>query len=95
MRVMNGKAKIMDLIKRMGIDFSGISDEDLEELITKAQEAKERRSEGRKKELWNNVRRAVQEYVMDFGVIELFTEDRKELLDADAFSIMGEINALD
>ena len=79
MRVMNGKAKIMDLIKRMGIDFSGMSDEDLEELITKAQEAKERRSEGRKKELWNNVRRAVQEYVMDFGVIELFTEDRKEL----------------
>ena len=72
-----------------------MSDEDLEELITKAQEAKERRSEGRKKELWNNVRRAVQEYVMDFGVIELFTEDRKELLDADAFSIMGEINALD
>ena len=85
----------MDLVKRMGIDFSGMSDEDLEELITKAQEAKERRSEGRKKELWNNVRRAVQEYVMDFGVIELFTEDRKELLDADAFSIMGEINALD
>ena len=89
MRVMNGKAKIMDLIKRMGIDFSGMSDEDLEELVTKA------RAEGRKKELWNKVRRAVQEYVMDFGVIELFTEDRKELLDADAFSIMGEINALD
>lgn len=85
----------MDLVKRMGIDFSGMSDEDLEELITKAQEAKERRSEGRKKELWNKIRRAVQEYVMDFGVIELFTEDRKELLDADAFSIMGEINALD
>lgn len=85
----------MDLVKRMGIDFSGMSDEDLEELIAKAQEAKERRSEGRKKELWNKVRRAVQEYVMDFGVIELFTEDRKELLDADAFSIMGEINALD
>ena len=89
MRVMNGKAKIMDLIKRMGIDFSGMSDEDLEELVTKV------RAERRKKELWNNVQRAVQEYVMDFGVIELFTEDRKELLDADAFSIMGEINALD
>ena len=89
MRVMNGKAKIMDLIKRMGIDFSGMSDEDLEELVTKA------RAERQKKELWNNVQRAVQEYVMDFGVIELFTEDRKELLDADAFSIMGEINALD
>lgn len=89
MRVMNGKTKIMDLIKRMGIDFSGMSDEDLEELVTKA------RVERRKKELWNNVQRAVQEYVMDFGVIELFTEDRKELLDADAFSIMGEINALD
>ena len=94
MRVMNGRAKIMDLVKRMGIDFSGMSDEDLEELITKAREAKERRSEGRKKELWNKVRRAVQEYVMDFGVIELFTEDGKELLDADAFSIIGEINAL-
>ena len=89
MRVMNGKAKIMDLIKRMGIDFSGMSDEDLEELVTKA------RAERQKKELWNNVQRAVQEYVMDFGVIELFTEDRKELLDADAFSIMGEINVLD
>ena len=89
MRVMNGKAKIMDLIKRMGIDFSGMSDEDLEELVTKT------RAERRKKELWNNVQRAVQEYVMDFGVIELFTEDRKELLDADAFSIMGEINVLD
>ena len=89
MRVMNGKTKIMDLIKRMGIDFSGMSDEDLEELVTKT------RAERRKKELWNNVQRAVQEYVMDFGVIELFTEDRKELLDADAFSIMGEINALD
>ena len=89
MRVMNGKTKIMDLIKRMGIDFSGMSDEDLEELVTKT------RAERRKKELWNNVQRAVQEYVMDFGVIELFTEDRKELLDADAFSIMGEINVLD
>ena len=94
MRVMNGRAKIMDLVKRMGIDFSDMSDEDLEELITKAREAKERRSEDRKKELWNKVRRAVQEYVMDFGVIELFTEDGKELLDADAFSIIGEINAL-
>ena len=89
MRVMSGRAKIMDLVKRMGIDFSGMSDEDLEELVTKT------RAERRKKELWNNVQRAVQEYVMDFGVIELFTEDRKELLDADAFSIMGEINALD
>ena len=89
MRVMNGKTKMMDLIKRMGIDFSGMSDEDLEEIVTKA------RAERRKKELWNNVQRAVQEYVMDFGVIELFTEDRKELLDADAFSIMGEINVLD
>ena len=36
MRVMNGKTKIMDLIKRMGIDFSGMSDEDVEELVTKA-----------------------------------------------------------
>ena len=39
MRVMNGKAKIMDLIKRMGIDFSGMSDEDLEELSQMEQPA--------------------------------------------------------
>ena len=94
MRVMSGRAKIMDLVKRMGIDFSGMSDEDLEELITKAQEAKERRSEGRKKELWNKVRRAVQEYVMDFGVIELFTEDGKELLEENEFRRKGEIKGL-
>ena len=92
MRVVNGKAKIMDLVKRMGIDFSGMSDEDLEELITKAQEAKERRSEDRKKELWNKVRRAVQNYVMECGMIELFTEDYNSTLDADSFRITGEIN---
>lgn len=94
MRVMNGKAKIMDLVKHMGIDFSGMSDEDLEELITKAQEAKERRSEGRKKELWNKVRRAVQNYVMECGMIKLVTEDYIFTLDADSFRIPGEINAL-
>lgn len=92
MRVMNGRAKIMDLVKRMGIDFSGMSDEDLEELITKAREAKERRSEDRKKELWNKVRRAVQNYVMEYGMIELFTEDYNFTLDADSFRITGEIN---
>ena len=92
MRVMNGRAKIMDLVKRMGIDFSGMSDEDLEELITKAREAKERRSEDRKKELWNKVRRAVQNYVMEYGMIELFTEDYNFTLDADSFRIPGEIN---
>lgn len=32
---------------------------------------------------------------MDFGMIELFTEDHNFTLDADAFSIPGEINPLD
>ena len=32
---------------------------------------------------------------MDFGMIELFTEDHSFMLDADSFSIPGEINPLD
>lgn len=34
-------------------------------------------------------------YIMDFGMIELFTEDHSFMLDADSFSIPGEINPLD
>lgn len=34
-------------------------------------------------------------YIMDCGMIELFTEDHNFTLDADAFSIPGEINPLD
>lgn len=49
----------------------------------------------REGDLWNNVRRAVNNYIMDFGMIELFTEDHSFMLDADSFSIPGEINPLD
>lgn len=39
--------------------------------------------------------RAVEDYIMDFGMIELFTEDYNATLDADSFKIPGEINLLD
>ena len=70
----------------LNTDFSYMTDEELDELISRIKEAKERRSESRKADLWNNVRRAV---------IELFTEDHSFMLDADSFSIPGEINPLD
>lgn len=38
-------------------------------------------------DLWNNVRRSVQNYVMECGMIELFTEDYNSTLDADSFRI--------
>lgn len=79
----------------LNTDFSYMTDEELDELISRIKETKERRSESRKVDLWNNVRRAVNNYIMDFGMIELFTEDRNFTLDADAFSIPGEINPLD
>lgn len=79
----------------LNTDFSYMADEELDELISRIKETKERRSESRKVDLWNNVRRAVNNYIMDFGMIELFTEDRNFTLDADAFSIPGEINLLD
>lgn len=53
------------------------------------------REESRKTDLWNNVRRSVQNYVMECGMIELFTEDYNSTLDADSFRISGEINLLD
>lgn len=39
--------------------------------------------------------RSVQNYVMECGMIELFTEDYNSTLDADSFRIPGEINLLD
>lgn len=79
----------------LNTDFSYMTDEELDELISRIKETQERRSESRKIDLWNNVRRAVNNYIMDFGMIELFTEDHNFTLDAGAFSIPGEINPLD
>ena len=79
----------------LNTDFSYMTDEELDELISRIKEARERRSESRKVDLWNNVRRAVNNYIMDFGMIELFTEDYNSTLDADSFRIPGEINLLD
>lgn len=79
----------------LNTDFNYMTDEELDELISRIKEAKERRSESRKIDLWNNVRRAVNNYIMDVGMIELFTEGHNFTLDADAFSIPGEINPLD
>lgn len=76
----------------LNTDFSYMTDEELDELISRI---KERRSESRKIDLWNNVRRAVNNYIMDFGMIELFTEDHSFMLDADSFSIPGKINPVD
>lgn len=78
----------MDLIS----DFADMSDEELDELIIKAQEVKERRSESHKLDLWRDVMRAVQDYITDFGMIEVFTEDRNLMLDDDSLKIPGEIN---
>lgn len=79
----------------MDLDFNYMTDEELDELIAQIKEAKEARAESRKTDLWNNVRRAVQNYITECGMIELFTEDYNSTLDADSFSIPGEINLLD
>lgn len=79
----------------LNTDFSYMTDEELDELISRIKETKERRSESRKTDLWRNVQRAVQNYIMECGMIELFIEDYNSTLDADAFSIPGEINPLD
>lgn len=76
----------------MDLDFTNMSDEDLDELIIKAKEVKERRSESHKLDLWRDVMRAVQDYITDFGMIEVFTEDRNLMLDDDSLKIPGEIN---
>ena len=79
----------------MDLDFNYMTDEELDELISQIKEAKERRSESRKLDAWKKVMRAVDEYIMDYGMIELFTEDYNSTLDADSFRIPGEINLLD
>lgn len=76
----------------MNLDFNYMTAEELDELIAQIKEA---RAESRKTDLWNNVRRSVQNYVMECGMIELFTEDYNSTLDADSFRIPGEINLLD
>ena len=79
----------------MDLDLNYMTDEELDELIIQIQEARKARAESRKTDLWNNVRRSVQNYVMECGMIELFTEDYNSTLDADSFRIPGEINLLD
>ena len=79
----------------MDLDFTYMTDEELDELILQIQEARKARAESRKTDLWNNVRRSVQNYVMECGMIELFIEDYNSTLDADSFRIPGEINLLD
>lgn len=79
----------------MDLDFTYMTDEELDELILQIQEARKAHAESRKIDLWNNVRRSVQNYVMECGMIELFTEDYNSTLDADSFRIPGEINLLD
>lgn len=79
----------------MDLDFTYMTDEELDELILQIQEARKARAESRKTDLWNNVRRSVDNYVRECGTIELFTEDYNSTLDADSFRIPGEINLLD
>ena len=76
----------------MDLDFNYMTTEELDELIAQIKEAQ---AESRKTDLWNNVRRSVQNYIMECGMIELFTEDYNSTLDADSFRIPGEINLLD
>jgi hypothetical protein len=79
----------------MDLNFNYMTDEELDELIIQIQEARKAREESRKTDLWRNVQRAVQNYIMECGMIELFTEDYNSTLDADSFKIPGEINLLD
>lgn len=79
----------------MDLDFTYMTTEELDELIAQIKEVKEARTESRKTDLWRNVQRSVQNYIMECGMIELFTEDYNSTLDADSFRIPGEINLLD
>lgn len=79
----------------MDLNFNYMTDEELDELIIQIQEARKAREESRKTDLWRNVQRAVQNYIMECGMIELFTEDYNSTLDADSFRIPGAINLLD
>lgn len=76
----------------MDLDFNYITNEELDELIAQIKEA---RAESRKTDLWRNVQRSVQNYIMECGMIELFTKDYNSMLDADSFRFPGEINLLD
>ena len=75
----------------LNTDFNLMTDEELDELITKAKETQERRLKGRKLDSWKKVMQAVQDYIIDFGMIELIIEDYNATLDADSFRIPGEI----
>lgn len=77
------------------MDLNCMTNEELDELISQIKEVKENRAESRKADLWNNVRRAVNNYIAECGMIEIFTEDRNFMADVVAFSIPGEINTLD
>lgn len=55
----------------MDLNFNYMTDEELDELIIQIQEARKAREESRKTDLWRNVQRAVQNYIMECGMIEL------------------------
>lgn len=79
----------------MDLDFTYMTTEELDELIAQIKEAKEALAQSRKTDLWNNVRRSVDNYVRECGTIELFAGDYYSKLDADSFVIPGEINQPD
>lgn len=79
----------------MDLDFTYMTTEELDELIAQIKEAKEALAQSRKTDLWNNVRRSVDNYVRECGAIELFAGDYYSKLDADSFVIPGEINQPD
>lgn len=79
----------------MDLNFTYMTTEELDELIAQIKEVKEARAESRKTDLWNNVRRSVDNYVRECGTIELFAGDYYSKLDADSFVIPGEINQPD
>lgn len=64
------------------MDLNCMTNEELNELISQIKEVKENRAESRKADLWNNVRRAVNNYIAECGMIEIFTEDRNFMADA-------------
>ena len=67
----------------MDLDFTYMTTEELDELIAQIKEAKEALAQSRKTDLWNNVRRSVDNYVRECGTIELFAGDYYSKLDAD------------
>lgn len=79
----------------MDLDFTYMTTEELDELIAQIKEAKEALAQSRKTDLWNNLRRSVDNYVRECGTIELFAGDYYSKLDADSFVIPGEINQPD